>query len=137
MRNITGTAACLALCFLACAPAARAQNGQGAKKTGPETREAVRHDISPRLERIPPARINAQSRIRSRGPLPQQNSGSGRPDSVIQATAAQAQALAANSGLNILGVGNGFAGPQGSYSVSTVPSDANGAAGPTQYVRSE
>jgi hypothetical protein len=137
MRYLTGTAACLTLCFLACAPAvwAKDDDDEGAKKHGPETSEAVKHDTSPRLDHMHPAPINPQTHDKPLRPLPKQHPDSDRPDSAIQTKATLAPAISANSGLNILGVGNGFAGPQGSYSVSVVPSDSNGAAGPTQYVQ--
>ena len=43
--------------------------------------------------------------------------------------------VATTDGLNFLGVGTGFVGPQGSGGVGGVPSDSNGAVGATQYVQ--
>src|SRR5258708_9885758 len=44
-------------------------------------------------------------------------------------------ASAPTSSLSILGVGNGFTGPAGTFTVNVAPSDANGAVGGTQYVQ--
>ena len=43
--------------------------------------------------------------------------------------------LATTAGLNILGVGTGFTGPQGTFIVDAAPPDQNGAVGATQYVQ--
>jgi hypothetical protein len=43
--------------------------------------------------------------------------------------------ISVTAGLNFDGVGNGFAGPQGTFTVTSAPSDPNGAIGATQYVQ--
>jgi len=54
-------------------------------------------------------------------------------DPVVQSTAPAAVMPATSS--NFLGVGNGFTGPSGSFSVQGAPSDANMAAGPNHIVQ--
>jgi hypothetical protein len=51
----------------------------------------------------------------------------------VQSTVAQP--LAPTTALNFAGVGNGFSGPGGSFTVSAAPSDANGSVGPNHYVQ--
>jgi len=45
-----------------------------------------------------------------------------------------AQQVSTTAGLNLLGIGTGFVGPLGSFSVSAAPPDTNGAVGATQFV---
>jgi hypothetical protein len=40
--------------------------------------------------------------------------------------------ISVTAGLNFDGVGNGFAGPQGTFTVTSAPSDPNGAIGDVQ-----
>lgn len=65
-------------------------------------------------------------------PIPRPNAGPGT-DSVAQRTAASLQFPALVR--NLAGLGNGFSGPQGTYTVSAVPSDANLAVGPNHIVQ--
>jgi len=44
-------------------------------------------------------------------------------------------AISTSSGLGFEGVGDGFTGPSGTYSVAVTPPDTNGAVGKTQYVQ--
>ena len=64
--------------------------------------------------------------IHANGPL------SNSPDGAIQSSAAAL--VSTTSGLNILGLGDGFSGPAGSFTVNSAPSDSNGAVGATQFV---
>ena len=50
-----------------------------------------------------------------------------------QTTLAPAAATAA--GINLDGIGKGFSGPQGTFTVQSAPPDTTGAAGATQYVQ--
>jgi fibronectin type 3 domain-containing protein len=52
---------------------------------------------------------------------------------VIQSSAGAA--VATTAGLGFDGVGNGFVGPQGSFTVNVAPPDTNGAVGATQFVQ--
>lgn len=61
--------------------------------------------------------------------------GPGNPiDGAVQSTAV-ASPYAPVLGGGVDGVGNGFAGPQGTFTVNSAPPDTNGAAGATQYVQ--
>jgi len=73
-------------------------------------------------------------RIIPQRPLPALNT----PQSASLAAAPQSSfgpLIAVTAGVNVDGVGNGFTGPQGSFTVSVAPSDSNGAVGATQYVQ--
>jgi len=93
------------------------------------------HDTSPRLETIPPLPPQGQATQvvplhRTRGPFaPAQT----QLDTVVQTTTTNT--LSTNSGQSFLGLGKGFTGPQGSFAVSYIPPDTNGAIGATQYVQ--
>ena len=54
-------------------------------------------------------------------------------DPVGQTTATRL--LAPTPGLNFDGIGLGFTGPAGSFTVNSAPPDTNGAVGETQYVQ--
>src|SRR6185369_15508434 len=54
-------------------------------------------------------------------------------DTVVQKTPLAAAPTTA--GLGFDGVGRGFTGPQGSFTVDAAPPDTNGAVGTTQYVQ--
>lgn len=96
-----------------------------------ERRENVHHDRSAPLREIPPA-----------APLPPRVEGAdtglplaaptGAPDPVIQG---QPGIQIPASSTNFAGVGNGFTGPQGAFSVQSAPPDTNGAVGPNHYVQ--
>ena len=63
--------------------------------------------------------------------------GSSTPviDRAAQTGAVIAPAVAATPGLGFDGVGNGFTGPQGTFTVQSAPPDTTGAIGRTQYVQ--
>ena len=95
-----------------------------------EVRAAVHSDISQPLRDIPVLRSNAAAREHPVLRIP-------RPTAT--GTAAPVQALgprvATTPGLNFDGVGQGFTGPQGTFTVNSAPPDTIGAAGATQYVQ--
>ncbi len=99
----------------------------------PEVPPAVRHDVSPPLRDIPPLVDRRPphevflGRIHPSGPL------SSSPDTVVQSSAGPA--VATTAGLGFDGVGNGFVGPQGAFTVNAAPPDTNGAVGATQFVQ--
>ena len=60
--------------------------------------------------------------------------GPGNPtDGAVQGSTSGVAAPTAGSGVD--GVGNGFSGPQGTFTVNSAPPDTNGAVGASQYVQ--
>src|SRR5262245_6562712 len=55
------------------------------------------------------------------------------PDPVLQSQAAVA--AAPTTSVNIDGIGNGFSGPNGTFTVNSAPPDTNGDVGPNHYVQ--
>src|SRR5947209_7317254 len=66
-------------------------------------------------------------------PIPR-NYQSGRHKDPVRQRSAPQLALPATS-LNFDGVGSGFSGPQGTFSVSSAPPDTDGDVGPNHYVQ--
>lgn len=102
-----------------------------------EVSRDVHHDISPAVRDLP--KIAPTARPPHIIPLhkrPPSAAPTAAPSAQVD-TAVQAQAptpLAATTGFDLLGVGQGFKGPQGTFSVNSVPPDTNGAVGDTQVV---
>lgn len=99
----------------------------------PEVSFDVHHDISPPLRdiHVPPL-PNEQRVIPLRHPFPAKPI-SVQPDGALQ-TAPTRLAATIASGLNFDGVGLGFTGPSGSFTVNAAPPDTNAAVGATQVV---
>jgi hypothetical protein len=100
-----------------------------------ELRE-LEHDTSPPLDKIPPIPPEAgpQQVIplhRTRGIFAQPPA---QADPLVQSSVS-GTTLSTSSGKNILGLGNGFSGPNGSFTVQYIPPDTNGAVGDTQFVQ--
>jgi len=113
--------------LLVLASTAFAQPVQRAARVVPE----VHHDTSIPLSQMPPApRVQGQRTYPAR-PLPRQGRN-GVADPVVQSAPVP---LAPTTLLNFDGVGTGFTGPAGTFSVSGAPSDANGSVGPNHYVQ--
>ena len=66
-------------------------------------------------------------------PLPSLDGAGNQVDAAVQGTASGPAAPAFGSG--VPGLGNGFSGPQGSFTVNSAPPDTTGAVGATQYVQ--
>jgi hypothetical protein len=104
----------------------------GSSTQGPDVSSAVHFDVSRPLRNIPPAF--------EKGPLHEIFLGAvhpGGPVSSSQDGAVQSSAtslVSTTSGLSILGLGTGFSGPAGNFTVNSAPSDSNGAVGATQVV---
>src|SRR2546421_10346553 len=96
--------------IVAAPPAAVAQEGRG-----PTQRAAAHHDASPPLRDIAPAPAALRQRIVPLRPLPRPAS-SGAQSAGIQRSAATP--AAPPPVLNFDGIGEGFSGPQGSFSVA-------------------
>ncbi len=92
----------------------------------------VKHDTSPALRDLPSAPYTPTERAEHDVPLPYFPPN--QTDGALQHTAAPSlQTPAVISSVD--GVGSGFTGPQGSFTVNSAPPDTNGAVGATQYVQ--
>lgn len=108
---------------------------------GVEVIQADHYDISsaPLGSIIPraPSAAAAQQAPRviplGRIPLPKTPFAAAQMDPALQSSATAL--VPVSTGKNMDGVGQGFSGPQGSFSVSVAPPDTNGAVGETQYVQ--
>src|SRR5439155_21322195 len=67
------------------------------------------------------------------GRIPLPGVSTAAPDPALQS--APGTAAAPTVGLNFEGVGQGFRGPSGTFSVNSAPPDTNGAVGPNHYVQ--
>src|SRR6266480_3262753 len=109
----------------------------GARTVDPERpdrhvtiRNELHHDASPALRTITPVPGDGELEHEPVRVMPQR-SRTHRPDPVIQRTAGTAVPV---TSANFDGVGEGFVGPQGTYSVTGVPPDPHSAVGATQVV---
>lgn len=119
----------LALSFVATSSAQAAPNANGVEVTHAEhaTLKSLRGSM-PR-----PDELSKSGREHAAKPLPWLD-GPGTPSD----GALQSQTIlpaATTPGLGFDGIGQGFTGPQGSFTVNSAPPDTNGAAGTTQYVQ--
>ena len=93
---------------------------------------ALHHDVSPPLRDIAPAPISGKLKKEKEpkhGPPAPEPGG---PDPVVQSSPGVAAAPAL--GLGVEGLGQGFSGPSGTFSVDSAPPDPNGAVGPNHFV---
>ena len=106
-----------------------AQNGRHVLQVVP----ALMSDVSPPLRDVPPLPPQAgpKREIPLRDTWP--NVGSAQADPVVQTSLGPL--VSATTGASVLGVGQGFVGPAGTYQVLAAPPDTNGAVGDTQYVQ--
>lgn len=108
----------------------RAQNAE----SGAEVIRAAHHDVSRPLREIEPAIPSGLLReVPLRHPHPLKPISS-QPDSVLQ-TRAISPLASVSAGSNFDGVGAGFVGPAGAFSVNAAPPDTNAAVGATQIVQ--
>src|SRR5260370_11643407 len=101
----------------------------------PSVEAAVQNDVSPPLYLIPPAPRQAGHGVHPVKPIPRRISpiNSGAVDPVVQQSVPTILAPAAM--LNFAGVGNGFSGPAGSFTVNAAPPDTEGDVGPNHYIQ--
>lgn len=99
---------------------------------GVDVSSQVKRDLSPPLRTIHPEVDTRPSHEKFRGSIRPNGPVSTSPDAAVQF--AGGRLVSVQSGLNLLGVGLGFVGPAGSFTVNSAPSDSNGAAGATQFV---
>src|SRR6266404_8551392 len=110
----------------------RADESQSIQQRGSTAEGDEHHDISPPLFAIPPAPRRMGQRIRDHELLPRPTNPN-RKDAALQTQAPTA--LAPATTFNFDGVGNGFSGPQGTFTVNSAPPDTNGDVGPNHYVQ--
>jgi len=91
------------------------------------------HDVSAPLTLLPPAARSNVLIEHEVKPIPRHFNTAHAADPVVQATA-PAPFVPATS-LNFNGVGNGFSGPAGAFTVNSAPPDTNGDVGPNHYVQ--
>src|SRR5207302_1984710 len=91
-----------------------------------------RNDVSPRLATIPPQTQGALNDRRERPLRGFPRVASGLPDAAVQSTVSAAAPAVSSS---FEGVGQGFVGPAGTFSVQVAPPDTNGAVGPSHFVQ--
>ncbi|HLZ60852.1 MAG TPA: hypothetical protein VKR06_28215 [Ktedonosporobacter sp.] len=111
-----------------------AQAHHSVSQSGPTVSSAVKHDVSPPLSTIVPVHTAAapQRPFLRHAPVPQ-GAPNGLQDHIqnIRNTSPKIPSPATNFD----GVGNGFTGPQGTFTVNSAPPDTNGAVGPQDYVQ--
>src|SRR5437899_2496169 len=120
-----------ALLASVCATTAFAQNHGKAEVSG-----AVAHDTLSSLRDVvvkPEDFKKMRDRVEHDLPLPHVPDNQG--DGAIQHFATSQSTFAPTFGSGVDGVGNGFSGPQGSFTVQYAPPDTVGAVGATQYVQ--
>jgi hypothetical protein len=94
------------------------------------------HDFSRPLRDVEPA--HKRSDPPREIPLGRPHPGAGaieQADPVVQKSAAPSPLAPTLNAPSILGVGKGFTGPEGTFTVDAAPPDTNGAVGSTQYVQ--
>jgi hypothetical protein len=94
---------------------------------------AVKHDVSPALSSIKPVHHAAKGQDMESQPfLVPQGAPNGLHDQVQNTQLPPNTPSPSN---NFDGVGNGFTGPQGTFTVNAAPPDTNGAVGPQDFVQ--
>ncbi|KZC35673.1 MULTISPECIES: hypothetical protein [Rhodanobacter] len=130
-RNLTALSIALGAVFgLATSNQAFAENAAPKVEVTP----AVKHDTLRSLRgTMPrPEDFSKSPRIHPLHPLPPLAPGN-QTDGAVQHTITGAFAPALGAGFE--GVGQGFSGPQGTFTVNSAPPDTNGAVGATQYLQ--
>ena len=105
---------------------------QSVVRRSPVAEGAVHYDVSLPLFLLPPAPRQVGQRVHPVLPIPRRING-GAVDPVVQESVPTI--LAPAPMLNFDGVGNGFTGPNGTFTVASAPPDTNGAVGPNHYVQ--
>src|SRR3989442_1850500 len=102
------------------------------QQSSPLVMQAVHHDVSPPLFLIPPAYRQPGRRIHDIEPIPRHYQAAA-VDPVLQSS--YPTPLAPVTTLNYDGIGNGFTGPAGTFTVQSAPPDTEGDVGPNHYVQ--
>ncbi len=101
-------------------------------QSSPVVKQEVHHDVSPPLFLIPPPPRQPGLRIHDIEPIPRRYQPAAA-DPVLQQS--YPTPLAPVTTLNFDGVGNGFTGPAGTFTVQSAPPDTEGDVGPNHYVQ--
>ncbi len=133
MSGIKPNGLSLALCAALGLVVASAAQSNGT--TGPQVTNAIHHDTlhSLRGTMPKPDEFSKSGRQHPARPLPWLDGPGSPPDGALQSSPTGSFAPALGSGFD--GVGQGFSGPQGTFTVNSAPPDTNGAVGATQYVQ--
>jgi hypothetical protein len=128
----------LALALAVLVPAAQAQVGAGSGAPvhkHPIISQSLKNDVSPPLRSIPGR--PSQGKGHNADDFPQLRPvPTGRPNhETAYLQNHQVPQLIPSAGNNFDGVGNGFTGPNGTFTVNAAPPDTNGAVGPQDYVQ--
>src|SRR5260370_41143695 len=105
---------------------------QPLQQSSPLVMQAVHHDVSPPLFLIPPPPRQPGLRIHDIKSIPRRYQAAA-VDPVLQPS--YPTTLAPVTTLNFDGVGNGFTGPAGTFTVQSAPPDTEGDVGPNHYVQ--
>ncbi len=111
---------------------AQSTQPQPLQQRSPVVKQEVHHDVSPPLFLIPPAPRQPGLRIHDIKSIPRRYQAAA-VDPVLQPS--YPTTLAPVTTLNFDGVGNGFTGPSGTFTVQAAPPDTEGDVGPNHYVQ--
>ncbi len=118
-----------ALAAAAAMPALAQENGHA------EVTSAVRQDVLPSLRNVVPQKDGYDRwHFRAEHMIPLPNIPPGQTDGAVQGAAARGR-MAPTIQTGVDGVGQGFSGPNGSFTVQWAPPDTVGAVGATQYLQ--
>src|SRR5262245_30774418 len=135
LSSKTWGAAALALALVLALAAGSASAAPSAShdKPGGDVPQAVHYDTSPPLTSLTPAAappLDAKKEHpQHKYPVP---AGSTASDPAVQSTPGVAAAPSLST--NFEGIGQGFSGPQGTFTVNSAPPDPNAAVGPNHIV---
>ena len=110
---------------------APAPENAGATKPSADSGPESHHDVSGPLASLRPAAPVSRG-THTDQPLPTPPAST-TSDPALQTSPSTSSAPTATN--NILGVGNGFSGPNGTFTVNSAPPDTTGAVGPNHYVQ--
>ncbi len=121
--------------FIACAAAPEDAARSHARDAWPEASDSVRHDLSPALRDLSPVRSPSTSHPALRVPRPAFAPGFvSDPPTPENLSFAPVLAIPATT-RNFDGVGQGFSGPAGTFTITSAPPDTIGDVGPNHYVQ--
>ena len=100
-----------------------------------EVRPSTYHDVSPPLRDLPPGpRVNGILEAEPVRRIPSSRNPSFGPDPLLAPAGSAPTRLAPATLRNFDGIGQGFTGPAGTFTVNSAPPDTNAAVGPNHIV---
>ena len=113
---------------------------QGNSQNAPGRAEVIssaHHDTDFVLRNVPGKAIDTSiiKEAKDKRRVPYDDSPDHIEDAVTQAGPINSAAAPTTAGLGVEGIGKGFVGPQGAFTVTSAPPDTTGAIGATQYVQ--